>query len=185
MKSNIQILIVTTPCDETNNREHRALMKQEAGKHTAAAPADVAAIFPPQLRTGDKRSTYYANNDLESVFVEEFLSHEKARNDSIAKADLLKFASLPGSTVHPHVENHLIRQANNKAPSPKPGHDRHHLIERGKALFQRTKFDKKPKKGRFTPYVEANSKIARILQRTRPKGKGKTCKRHSSTIIIS
>ena len=147
-------------------------MKQEAGTHpasTASAPADAATILPPQLRTGDKRSTYYANNDFESVFVEEFLSHEKARNDSIAKADLLKFANLPGSTVHPHVEKHLIRQASNTTPSPKPGH---HLIKRGKALFQRTKTDKKPMKERFTPYVEANSKIARILQRTKPKGKG-------------
>jgi hypothetical protein len=138
---------------------------------TASAPADVAAILPPQLRTGDKRSTYYANNDFESVFVEEFLSHEKARKDSIAKADLLKFANLPGSTVHPHVEKHLIQQAKKTKDSPKPGHDRHHLIERGKALFQRTKTDK-TKKGRFTPYVEANSKIARILKRTKPKGKG-------------
>lgn len=142
------------------------------GKHPAAAAVDAAKILPPQLRTGDKRSTYYANNDFESVFVEEFLSHEKARNDSIAKADLLKFANLPGSTVHPHAEKHLIRKAKNTVPSPQPGHERHHLIKRGKALFQRTKTDDKPKKGRFTPYIEANSKIARILQRTKPKGKG-------------
>ncbi len=129
-----------------------------------------ATVLPPQLRTGDKIS-YYANNDFESVFIEEFLSHEKARIETIAKADILNFSNLPGSTVHPHAEKHLIQQAGKKFSSPKgckfsSSHDHERLSLNGLRKSNSTI----TRKGLFTPYVEANSKIARVLQRTKPKG---------------
>ena len=153
-------------------------------------PKPAAKILPPQLRAVGVTSSYYDNNDFENVWLSEFLSHEKARNDSLAKADLLNFTELPGSTVHPRAANHrLIRQAkcnsSSKKQSPKGGNamiadhrERQRLDELSKTLKKTAAMPKlKPKpttrKGqkRFTPYVEANSKIARVLQHTRPRGK--------------
>lgn len=56
---------------------------------------------------------YYDNQDFETSWLSEFLSYEKTRNESIAKADLLNFTKLPGSTVHPHADKHLLRQSKN------------------------------------------------------------------------
>lgn len=154
-----------TPC----GNEWRSPSKQELGKQPPSTAA--ATIIPPKLLTG-VMSSYYANNDFESAFIEEFLQHEKARNETIVRADLLNFTNLPGSTVHPHAEKHLIREANRKTSSPKVsrshGHDRHRLNEMSKSLFRKSN-STKTRKGRFTPYVEANSKIARVLQHTKPK----------------
>jgi hypothetical protein len=101
--------------DEQGN-ERRSPSKQELGIQPTSTAA--ATILPPHLRTGDKIS-YYANNDFESVFIEEFLSHEKACKETIAKADIMNFTNLPGSTVHSHAEKHLIQQASKKSSSPK------------------------------------------------------------------
>ena len=153
--------------DEQGN-EMRSPSKQDVGIQPPSTAA--ATILPPHLRTGDKIS-YYANNDFESVFIEEFLSHEKACNETIAKADIMNFTNLPGSTVHSHAEKHLIQQASKKSSSPKgctfsSSHDHERLrlneLRKSNSTIAR--------KGLFTPYIEANSKIARVLQRTKPKG---------------
>ena len=80
-------------------------------------PTAKAKFLLPQLRTGIS-SSFYENDAFENVWLQEFLSHEKARTESIAKADLLNFTELPGSTVHPHAANHhLTRQVKQRKPS--------------------------------------------------------------------
>ena len=154
--------------NDDQGNERRSPSRRELVIQPATTAA--ATIPCPQLRTGNKIS-YYANKDFESVFIEEFLSHEKARNETIAKADILNFTNLPGSTVHSHAEKHLIQQASKKSSSPKGckfssshDHERLRLSELRKSNSTITR------EGLFTPYVEANSKIARVLQRTKPKG---------------
>ncbi|KAL7535542.1 hypothetical protein ACHAXR_006557 [Thalassiosira sp. AJA248-18] len=153
-----------------------ARSNRESSRHPSKQPT--AKILPPQLRAGAS-SSYYESNGFENVWLSEMLSHEKTRNEILAKADLLNFTELPGSTVHPHAANHhLIRQAKcNKRQSPKggksiPDHERQRLDQLTKTLKKTTAKSKAKKdQKKFTPYVEANSKIARVLQHTKPKEK--------------
>ncbi|KAL3779557.1 hypothetical protein HJC23_009609 [Cyclotella cryptica] len=113
---------------------------------------------------------HYENNSLGSVWLAEFLSYEKSRKESIAKADLLNFSNLPGSTVHPHAAKHLaqLEYSQKQCANRVPDKDTHRLNELSKKA--RIKFQtKKGQKQILAPYVEANTKISRVLQRTKLK----------------
>ena len=118
-------------------------------------------VLSPQLklRTGEPSSSYYANDDLQSKFVQEFLSYEQAKQERTKNADLRQFISLPESAVHPQAQHQLVRQAkcNKKSSSNKStalrsttprNNDRQRLAELSKALHKKTS------KGK--PYVEVN-----------------------------
>ena len=155
-------------------------------------------LLSPQLRvtTSSNRSgsAYYANNDLESVFVEEFLSHQKDVNESKARAKLKTFTNLPGS-IHPHAENQmlLLRQrqktrCDEKTPaatspvgkfgSSNSGrivpshHDKKRLSKEQSTTRNCALSGKLINDGRkklLTPYDEVNSKISRVLQHVKPR----------------
>ena len=119
---------------------------------------------------------YYENQDFGTVWLSEFLSYEKARNESIAKADLLNFTKLPGSTVHPAAEKNLHqhsksvkKQAEKKQPSSMSADERRRLNELSRQLNNKSRSSiktksRKDRKQRLTPYVEANAKISRVLK---------------------
>ncbi len=154
-------------------------------------------LISPQLRvtTSSNRSgsAYYANDDLDLIFVEEFLSHQKDVNESKARAELKTFTKLPGSTIHSHAENQmlLLRQRHKAScdektpPATSPGGKfgssggsvpNHHDTKRrnNELLATRNcapsgKFIKDGRKKLCTPYDEVNSKISRVLQHAKPR----------------
>ena len=146
-------------------------------RSTPASPSSKAkVVLSPQLklRTGEPSSSYYANDDLQSKFVQEFLSYEQAKQERTKNADLRQFISLPESAVHPQAQHQLVRQAkcNKKSSSNKStalrsttprNNDRQRLAELSKALHKKTS------KGK--PYVEVNTKLMRVLQHMKPRGK--------------
>ncbi|KAL7535386.1 hypothetical protein ACHAWF_005154, partial [Thalassiosira exigua] len=151
---------------------------RKAGVERCPTKQHPAKILPPQLR-GGSGSSYYENNDFENVWVQEFLSHEKARNEEIARVDLLNFTELPGSTVHPHSNHDLTHRATGNGKQM-PDHERQRLEELSKTLRKTTATKKGKKEGnvgqkkKFTPpsaYVKANTKISRVLQHNKPKWK--------------
>lgn len=136
---------------------------------------------PPQLSSVARGSSYYEHKDLEAVWLSEFLSHEKKRNEEIAKKDLLNFIDLPGSTIpsiNPHVANHP--SVKGRKPSLKDraqgsmlDHKPQYPCELASNELVESKRAKKSKRERkkLTPYMDANSKISRVLQHTKLKGK--------------
>jgi len=145
------------------NPNRSATMPISPGKQGGPRGSPSAKILPPQLRTAASSSSYYSNNDFENVWLEEMLTHERQRNESRAKADLLNFTELPGSTVHPHAANQLAKQAKVKSSSL-PEHERQRLNELSKTLTKTTMTTKTKTKN---PYVEANAKLTRVLQHTK------------------
>ena len=153
-------------------------------RSTPASPSSKAkVVLSPQLklRTGEPSSSYYANDDLQSKFVQEFLSYEQAKQERTKNADLRQFISLPESAVHPQAQHQLVRQAkcNKKSSSNKStalrsttprNNDRQRLAELSKALQKKTsRKTKSTQKGK--PYVEVNTKLMRVLQHMKPRGK--------------
>lgn len=127
-------------------------------------------ILSPQLRTkAAAHSSYYDNSDLSSVWLQAYFQYEKQKNDAAARVDLAKFIELPGSLVHPHAQNHLQQVAkHSKTKSPKKSHERRHVKEMRKTLLGNKQQSKqqtvrKSMEGPL-PYVEANSKISRVLK---------------------
>lgn len=113
---------------------------------------------------------YYEDQDLGSVWLEEFLAFEKTRKDSIAEADLYNFTELPGSTVHPHAARHLQSKGirtktigNGKANEPS-----RQLYKKDRSAMT-TNSHKRQSQKRLTPYVEANTKISRVLKHVKLK----------------
>ena len=112
---------------------------------------------------------YYEHQDFDSVWLSEFLSYEKTRNESIAKADLLNFTKLPGSTVHPHAEKHLLQQSKcvrtqSCKKSSMSADERRRLNELSRQLNGKKKTTSKTTSKDGNPYLEANTKISRVLQ---------------------
>lgn len=168
--------------------------RQTTVSSSSSSSSSASKIYSPQLRAtatpNRPGSAYYANEDLESVFVEELLSHQKEVNESKARKELKNFTNLPGSTVHPHAENQmlLLRRRERAGPSStSPGgklvstHSRVESVPRRHDLKRlsneestsRNTSAKSIKDGRhkvvFTPYVEVNSKISRVLQHSKPR----------------
>ena len=123
-------------------------------------------ILSPQMRTqnpskSNASSSYYENDDFQQLWLTEFLSHEKAAN------------------VGERAANHLIRQGrkqpskDGKSGSVMSEQERQRLSELSKIIPVERKKPKKASKGqdKMAPYVEANSKISRVLQHTKPKVK--------------
>ncbi len=177
------------PKSPTLKREPFSGNRQTASLTTSSA----RKILSPQLRataTPDgPGSAYYANDDLESVFVEEFSSHQKDVNESKARKELKNFTNLPGSKVYPHAENQilLLRRRQRTTPSTTYPGDifrnnsrnggsvpvRHHTMSLKKEPSTSLDSFKSTKDGRhkllFTPYVEVNAKISRVLQHAKPR----------------
>ena len=115
------------------------------------------------------------NDDFEATFLAEFLSHERSKHDAVTKADLLNFTNLPGSTVHPAFQRAKLNKKsalNNVAGkfSGIPDHERRRFDELSKKKTS-TKAKQGHQKKLFAPYVEANSKISRVLQHKKPRSK--------------
>ena len=138
-------------------------------------------ILSPQLRTnartcsGSNGDNYYDNHDFGSVFLQSFLSFEKMKNDTAARKDLSKFIELPSSSVHPHAQNHLQKKAKAKhtAKNSSPRHnERRHIKKLRKTLLGGNKKQQQQRsKGSPLPYVEANTKISRVLKHVKLKSK--------------
>lgn len=142
-------------------------------------------ILSPQLRTNARTRSgsgdnYYDNHDFGSVFLQSFLSFEKMKNDTAERKDLSKFIELPSSTVHPHAQNHLQKKAKakhtTKKSSPRHNEGRHIKKLRKTLLGGNTKLQQQQQQQRSTkgsplPYVEANTKISRVLKHVKLKSK--------------
>lgn len=138
----------------------------------------IGKINPPLKRSAIVGGSYYENHDFGSMWLTEFLSYERTRNETLAKADLIKFTNLPGSTVHPHAEKHLAQQAK-RSPKQKTtfGRNESNISDRDRKLLNdliRTLRTKKVKSKinagntrNLMPYIEANSKLSRVLKHKR------------------
>lgn len=136
-------------------------------------PTTPSDILSPQHRTnaiprasGDRNLSNY--DDFSSIWMQSFLSYEKSEKDNAARKDLSNFIELPGHLVHPHAQRHLKRI--NKTNSPKKVHQRRHIREMRNALLGASKqattkrsVAKSSMEGPL-PYVEANTKISRVLK---------------------
>jgi hypothetical protein len=132
-------------------------------------PTTPPNILSPQLRTkaAAAHSSYYDNSDLNSVWLQAYLNYEKQKNDDAAQRDLAKFIDLAGSLVHPHAQKHLQQVAkHSKAKTQTLKNNR--VREMQKKLLgnkQQSKHQAVRKSvGGPLPYVEANSKISRVLK---------------------
>lgn len=130
-------------------------------------------ILSPQHRinaipraSDDRNLSNY--DDFSSIWMQSILSYEKEENDNAARKDLSNFIELPGHLVHPHAQRHLKRI--NKTNSSKQNHERRHIREMRNALLGASK---QPRTKRSVPksslegplpYVEANTKISRVLK---------------------
>ena len=136
------------------------------------------------IRRNDNASAskqYYEDKDLGSVWLEEFLAYEKTRKDSIVKADLYNFTKLPGSTVHPHAEKHLQSKSIKSKTTDKSKascmttDERRRLNELSRQLYKKdgpaltTNPHKRQSQKKLMPYVEANTKISRVLKHVKLK----------------
>lgn len=141
-------------------------------------------ILSPQLRTNARTHSgsgdnYYDNHDFCSVFLQSFLSFEKMKNDTAAQQDLSKFIELPSSSVHPHAQNHLQKKAKAKHTTKKssPRHNEgRHIKNLRKTLLggnnkQQQQQHRSTKGSPPLPYVEANTKISRVLKHVKLKSK--------------
>ncbi len=138
-------------------------------------------ILSPQLRTNARTRSgsgdnYYDNHDFGSVFLQSFLSFEKMKNDTAARKDLSKVIELPSSSVHPHAQNHLQKKAKakhtTKKSSPRHNEGRRHIKKLRKTLLGgNNKQQQRCTKGSPLPYVEANTKISRVLKHVKLKSK--------------
>jgi hypothetical protein len=161
----------------TSKRSGPRAKKSTASLSTKLPLAPQHRPIKPNQNALLANSQYYDNQDFDSVWLSEFLSYEKTRNESIAKADLLNFCKLPGSTVHPHADKHLLQQSkntNNQVAKPKSSmsaDERRRLKELSRQLNKKSKsaFSKKGRHQQLTPYVEANTKISRVLQHVKLK----------------
>jgi len=138
----------------------------------------IGNINPPLKRSAIAGGPYYENHDFGSIWLTEFLSYERTRNETLAKADLIKFTTLPGSTVHPHAEKHLTQQAK-RSPKQKAtfGRNESSISDRDRKLLNdlsKTLLKKKTKSKinagntrNLMPYIEANSKLSRVLKHKR------------------
>ncbi len=136
-------------------------------------PTTPSDILSPQHRSnavprasGDRNLSNY--DIFSSIWMQSFLSFEKEENDNAARKDLSNFIELPGHLVHPHAQRHLKRI--NKTNSPKQSHERRHIREMRNALRGASKqpttkrsVPKSSLEGPL-PYVEANTKISRVLK---------------------
>ena len=132
-------------------------------------PSDIVS---PQHRTNAAaRASGGANlsdyDDFSSKWLTSFLTYEQQQNDNAARKDLSNFIDLPGHLVHPHAQRHLQR-INKTNKSPKKIHERRHIKEMRSTLLggnQPTKQSpaQRSLKGPL-PYVEANTKISRVLK---------------------
>lgn len=135
-------------------------------------------ILSPQLRTNARTRSgnvdnYYDNHDFGSMFLQSFLSFEKMKNDTAASKDLSKFIDLPSCSIHPHAQNHLQQKAKAKHTTKK-NEGRHIKKLRKTLLGGNTKQQQKQQrstKGSPLPYVEANTKISRVLKHVKLKSK--------------
>eukprot|EP00985_Skeletonema_marinoi_P021772 scaffold13544_cov114-Skeletonema_marinoi.AAC.1 len=131
-----------------------------------------SVILSPQHRTnvaarasgGGNLSNY---DEFSSIWLQSFLTFEQQENESSARKDLSNFIELPGHLVHPHAQRHLKRI--NKTKSPKKNHERRHIKEMRKTLLGGTKQQSKQQTVQKSmegplPYVEANTKISRVLK---------------------
>ena len=136
-------------------------------------PTTPSDAISPQRRTnaiprasGERNLSNY--DDFSSIWIQSFLSYEQDKNDNAARKDLSNFIELPGHLVHPHAQRHLKRI--NKTNSPKKIHERRHIKEMQNALLgsskQQTTKRSVPKSSMEgpLPYVEANTKISRVLK---------------------
>ncbi|KAL7449127.1 hypothetical protein ACHAWC_001220, partial [Mediolabrus comicus] len=144
-------------------------------------------ILSPQLRTNARTRSgsgdnYYDNHDFGSVFLQSFLSFEKMKNDTAARKDLSKIIELPSSSVHPHAQNHLQKKAKAKHTTNKssPRHNEgRHIKNLRKTLLggntkqqqQQLQQQRSTKGSPPLPYVEANTKISRVLKHVKLKSK--------------
>jgi len=135
-------------------------------------PTTPSVILSPQHRTnaavrssgGGNLSNY---DEFSSIWLQSFLTFEQQENESSARKDLSNFIELPGHLVHPHAQRHLKRI--NKTKSPKKNHERRHIKEMRKTLLGGTKQQSKQQTVQKSmegplPYVEANTKISRVLK---------------------
>jgi len=132
-------------------------------------PTTPPNILSPQLRTkaAAAHSSYYDNSDLNSVWLQAYLHYEKQKNDDAAQRDLAKFIDLAGSLVHPHAQKHLQQVAKHSKAKTQTLKN-NHVREMQKKLLgnkQQLKHQAVRKSvGGPLPYVEANSKISRVLK---------------------
>ncbi|KAL7467748.1 hypothetical protein ACHAXS_007992 [Conticribra weissflogii] len=126
------------------------------------------------------RGSYYENRDFGSMWLTEFLSYERTRHETLAKADLNNFTTLPGSTVHPHAEKRLAHQAKQSTKKKTTlGGNESSISDRDRKLLNdlsKTLLTKKTKTKiiarntrSLTPYIEANMKLSRVLKHKKPR----------------
>eukprot|EP00970_Alexandrium_tamarense_P013701 scaffold3626_cov189-Alexandrium_tamarense.AAC.2 len=137
-------------------------------------------LLSPKKRPTNGSSSYYEDQDYGSLWLQQFLSFEQERNQAIARSDLELFRDLPLSIVHPHVSKHLSTHLSkqpkikgNKSPKALnsiSNYEKQRISKLIKVLNQKGKAevqaDKRPS---LTPYIEANTKISRVLNRMKLK----------------
>ena len=154
-------------------------MKKSSSSHNSKGMPTIKTpdLLSPQRRTKaaahDGCENLSCYDEFSTMWLQSFLSHEQQKNEEAAQKDLSKFIELPGHLVHPHAQKHLRRS---KAISPKNSNERRHIKEMRKTLLggslhksvHQTKTKKKSLEGPL-PYVEANTKISRVLKHVKLK----------------